>query len=168
MNTRRTRTYRIIATFLILTMINQVLFPLESLALTTGPQQPEVQSFEPVGTTDMVDLFSGDFNYNIPLMEVPGPNGGYPLNMFYHSGISMDQEATWVGLGWNLNPGSITREMRGLPDEFNGDKVKVTEYMKPNITVGVGGKADVELFGLSPLENSNLTLGMSVFYNSKK
>ena len=41
----------------------------------------------------MVDLFSGDFNYNIPLMEV----GGYPINLSYHSGIGMDQEASWVG-----------------------------------------------------------------------
>ncbi len=46
--------------------------------------QPEVQSFEPVGTSDMVDLFSGDFNYNIPLLDV----GGYPINISYHSGIS--------------------------------------------------------------------------------
>ena len=41
-------------------------FPYSSFALTGGPSQPEVQSFEPVGTSDMVNVFSGDFVYNIP------------------------------------------------------------------------------------------------------
>jgi hypothetical protein len=82
----------------------------------------------------MVDLFSGDFSYNIPLMDV----GGYPINIGYRSGISMDQEASWVGLGWNINPGTITRNLRGLPDDFNGsDSVKKTINIKENKTIGV-------------------------------
>lgn len=67
----------------------------------------------------MVDPFTGDFNYNIPLMDV----GGYPVNLSYHSGITPDQEASWTGLGWNINPGVINRNMRGLPDDFSGDNV---------------------------------------------
>ena len=90
---------RVLSAFLAITFIGQVIFPTLSFALTSGPTAPEVQSFEPVGTTDMVDVFTGDFNYNIPLFELPGPNGGYPFNMAYHSGIGMDQEASWVGLG---------------------------------------------------------------------
>jgi len=34
-------------------------WPSTTFALTGGPSQPEVQSFEPVGVSDMVDLFSG-------------------------------------------------------------------------------------------------------------
>lgn len=89
-------------------------------AITSGPTQPEVQSFQPMGASDMVDIFSGDFSYNIPMFELPGPNGGYPFNLSYHGGVSMDEEASWIGLGWNLNVGAITRSVRGLPDEFNG------------------------------------------------
>jgi len=63
---------KIIAVFLLLTFLQEMLFPIAVYALTGGPSQPEVQSFEPVGTTDMVDLFSGDFNYNIPLLDVEG------------------------------------------------------------------------------------------------
>ena len=77
-------------------------FPASLMALTSGPTQPEFSGFEPVGTTQMVDLFSGDFTYNIPLFELPGPDGGYPFNLAYHSGITMDQEASWVGLGWEF------------------------------------------------------------------
>src|SRR5262245_13854567 len=109
----------------------QTFFPAASLALGSGPAQPEVQSFEPVSTTDMVDAFTGDFVYNIPLMDVEG----YPVNISYHGGVTMDQEASWVGLGWNINPGVINRAVRGLPDDFSGDFVKKDFSVKPDKTV---------------------------------
>src|SRR5688572_20575978 len=65
-----------------------------------GPGQPEMQAFQSVNSNNMVDLFTGDFSYNIPLLDV----GGYPVGLSYRGGISMDQEASWVGLGWNINP----------------------------------------------------------------
>jgi hypothetical protein len=43
-----------------------------------GPSQPEMTSFKPAGTNDMVNLFTGDFSYNIPLLDV----GGYPVIFF--------------------------------------------------------------------------------------
>ena len=116
--------YKTLAIFLAVNILLQPLAMVPVYALTSGPSQPEVQSFEPVGTTDMVNLFTGDFTYNVPLFELPGPNGGYPFNLAYHAGIGMDQEASWTGLGWNLNPGAINRQMRGLPDEFDGDLIE--------------------------------------------
>ena len=151
-----------IAWLLLSVMGIHCLLPTAVYALTSGPSQPEVQSFEPVGTTDMVDLFTGDFTYNIPLFELPGPNGGYPFNLAYHAGIGLDQEASWCGLGWNLNPGAITRQMRGLPDEFKGDEVRTKTAIKPSITAGVGAGAGVELFGGA----ANLGLGLSVYHNN--
>ncbi|WP_207512923.1 GLEYA domain-containing protein [Longitalea luteola] len=127
---------------------------------TTGPTQPEMQSFQSVGANNLVDLFSGDFSYNIPLLDV----GGYPVNLHYQSGITMDQEASWVGLGWNINPGVISRNMRGLPDDFNGETgVKKTISTKPNKTFGVTVAADIELVGF-PLLSAGVTLG--VFHNT--
>lgn len=141
-----------VAMYIALNLIAEFIIPTAAFALTNGPSQPEVDSFEPVNTNQMVDLFSGDFNYNIPLFTVPGPNGGYPINLAYHAGISMEQEASWVGLGWNINPGAITRTMRGLPDDFSGEKVKKTFNIKPNITAGASMSSltvpnNVELFG---------------------
>src|ERR1017187_10370292 len=86
--------------FFLATLFSDMMAPFAAFALTGGPSQPEVQSFESANTTQTVDPFTGDFVYNIPLMDV----GGYPLNISYHSGITMDQEASMVGLGWNLNP----------------------------------------------------------------
>ena len=115
---------RKIALALVFLMLFQVAFPTVSWALTSGPSQPELSTFEPVGTTEMVDLFSGDFTYNIPLFEVPGPDGGYPINLFYNSVTEAEAEASMVGLGWNIGIGGITRQVRGLPDDFNGEAVK--------------------------------------------
>ncbi|UXX79799.1 hypothetical protein N7E81_01590 [Reichenbachiella carrageenanivorans] len=65
----------------------------------------------------MVNLQTGDFTYNIPLLEVPGPSGGYPLSLSYHAGIMPGEEASWVGLGWTLNPGAINRTVNGFADD---------------------------------------------------
>ena len=90
-------------------------------ALQGGPVQPDYMQFEPSGMKDMVSLQTGNFAYSIPLGELPGPYGGYPLSLSYHAGISPQQEATWVGLGWTLSPGSINRDIRGVPDDqFHG------------------------------------------------
>ncbi len=126
-----------------------------------GPTQPEMQAFQSVNANNMVDLFTGDFSYNIPLMDV----GGYPVNLAYRGGISMDQEASWVGLGWNINPGTITRNLRGVPDDFDGaDSIKKTSSIKENKTVGVTGGADVEVTGF-PI---GIGMSLGVFHNNYK
>jgi hypothetical protein len=124
-----------------------------------GPGQPEMSSFRSVNSNEMVDLFSGDFSYNIPLMDV----GGYPVSLHYNSNISMDQEASWVGLGWNINPGAVNRSMRGLPDDFDGtDTITKTQSVKDNKTVGVNINPNLELFGLP----KGLTATLGVFHNT--
>ena len=91
-----------------------------------GPNAPEAGSFEPVDATDMVSLITGDLTYVLPLMNVPSPEGGYPIALAYHAGIAVDQEASWTGLGWNLNPGAINRTVNGYPDDYSN--ANVTEY----------------------------------------
>lgn len=109
-----------------------------------GPGQPEMQAFQSVNASNMVDLFSGDFSYNIPLMDV----GGYPIGISYRAGITMDQEASWVGLGWNINPGTIMRNVRGLPDDFNGtDSITKELNTKKKWTAGVNVDLGSEIFG---------------------
>lgn len=129
-----------------------------------GPGQPEMSAFKSVGADNMVDLFTGDFSYNIALGDV----GGYPINIFYNSGITMDQEASWVGLGWNINPGTITRNLRGLPDDFNGqDKVEKEMNMKPQITVGVSTSKIREVLGIKQEKLNILNKArLGVFYNN--
>ena len=144
--------------------------PQDAYALTGGPSQPEVQSFSPIGVSDMVDPATGDFSYNIPLLEV----GGYPINLVYNAGISMDQEASTVGLGWNINPGVINRTVKGLPDDFDGsagedaDSISSGMNVKANWTFGLKFAPSGEMFGKDLVKLANLNPSIGLFYNNYK
>ncbi|MCL4816896.1 MAG: hypothetical protein QY303_10320 [Vicingaceae bacterium] len=162
--------FKPIAVFLALTLMVEIFSPSLAFALTGGPSQPEVETFEPIGTNQMVDLFSGDFNYNIHLLTVPGPDGGYPVNLAYHAGVGMEQEASWVGLGWNINPGVINRNMRGLPDDFNGETVTKEQTSKADRTFAIGvdiASVNSEFFGLDLSKSiSGLQGSYQLYYNT--
>ncbi len=121
-----------------------------------GPNAPEAAAFEPVDATDMVNLVTGNLSYVLPILNVPSPEGGYPISLSYHAGIAMDQEASWVGLGWNINPGSINRAVNGYPDdwgetnfsEFFYDKGWEEDYYSFSAGVSIGDTFSVGL-GLS-------------------
>ena len=167
---------------LIVSLLGNIWMPHLAKALTGGPSQPEFQGFTEPGVTDLVDPFTGDFKYEIPLMTVPGPNGGYPINLTYAAGAGMEDEAGWVGLGWTLNPGAINRSVRGVPDDFSGpqegenqqvtvsnaqaDHIFKSYFTKNNMTVGIGiglnfkapevAGADLSFLNLSFSPNQNL------------
>lgn len=85
-----------------------------------GKAQPPV-----AGVSQFVDKYTGDLNYSIPLLTVPGPNGeAFPITLQYASGgIGVDQTASEVGLGWSLTVGEIARRMNGHPDDYRGAPV---------------------------------------------
>jgi len=157
-----------IAAILGIIILAEVFAPIKLIALTSGPTQPEVQSFQPINVTDMVNPATGDFSYNIPLMDIEG----YPINIAYNSGINSDQEASWVGLGWNINVGSINRNMRGIPDEFNGEEVKTEYNIKNNTSVDIQlsgpfeSKFNFELYGKEINLNLNGNLAFNFMYNN--
>jgi len=180
---RESKAFKCIMAFAGLSMLNSLFFPI--IAKADGPIAPEFSSFEQVNATQMVDPFTGDFSYNIPLLTVPGPDGGYPINLIYNAGITPDQEASWVGLGWNLNVGAITRQMRGVPDDFDGTQQLTKDiHIRPNVTVEIGAGIGVdlgEIFGFnveknpaigppapdepSPLQSN---IGVTLIYNNYK
>ncbi len=157
----RKKIIRIIALSLVLNTFFQIVFPVYALALTGGPTSPEFSTFTPVATTDMVSPFTGGFNYNLPILNVPGPHGGgYSMSLSYNSGVTSEQEASWVGFGWNLNPGQINRDVRGFPDEYNNTPVISYNKNRPNWTVAVTENLG---FSYGPLGISGFT---SVRYNN--
>jgi len=147
---RNKRFKKFLAVFFLMTLVYEIGFPVAAYALTAGPTAPEASSFEPVDTTDMVNLATGDFTYNSPLVEVPGPEGGYPLALSYHAGIQTNEDASWVGLGWTLNPGAITRTINGYADDWNNTSINKRDYWSGGtvrsfgVDIGVGlGPASV-------------------------
>jgi hypothetical protein len=106
--------------FLIL-IVESTMHATISFALTTpGPHQPEYMSYEESGSPDLVNLVTGDFTFSIPLLDVPGPDGNFSVPLTYNAGIGLDQEASWVGLGFNVNVGAITRQISQYPDDVSG------------------------------------------------
>ncbi len=80
------------------------------------PWQPTVRDFQ-------VDLFTGAAVWEIPMEVPPGRNGQKPaLVLRYHSGVvdelrgTQNPQASWVGLGWSLDPGYIARKIDPDPN----------------------------------------------------
>jgi len=167
---RNRKILRVLALFFTIEMLLSYVQPYVAMALTSGPTAPEATSFEPVDTTDMVNLATGDFVYNMPLLEVPGPSGGYPINLSYHAGIMPNEEASWVGLGWTLNPGAITREVSGHPDDHNAARKAdrffweggETQTIEVGATYGIAGTGSVTA-GLSFSKDTYQGFGVGSF-----
>jgi hypothetical protein len=155
---------RKVAVLLAASMLFEMFYPTAALALTGGPGSPEFSSFEPVSTTSMVSDFSGDFNYNLPVLDVPGSNGGgYSMSLSYHAGASPEEESSWVGYGWTLNPGAINRNKRGFPDDSKGNKVNYYNQVPANWTVSLGASfGSPEFISVS----YPLSLNSSIRYNN--
>jgi hypothetical protein len=73
-----------------------------------------------------VSYFTGIPSINIPLYVIRTKDFTLPITLNYVGGcIKVEEEATWVGLGWKLNyGGTISRKQRGLYDE--------QVFMRPN------------------------------------
>jgi len=151
------------------------MFPVNLLyAANNGPTSPEAASFEPVDAADMVNLATGDLSYSLPALNVPSPEGGYSMALSYHAGIAVDQEASWVGLGWSLNPGAINRSVTGVPDDWKQEKINQIMYDKGgeatsytgSVSVGWGGAASAGYsVGLYASYAENKTFGGSTSYS---
>jgi hypothetical protein len=131
---RNKKVTRAIAVFFILNITQSIFLPFFATALTNGPHQPEYTSYEDGGSTDLVNLVSGDFTYNIPLLEVPSPEGSFTVPLFYHSGIGLEDESSWAGLGFNVNVGAISRNKNGFAD----DEYDAPQMIKTNDPGGKG------------------------------
>lgn len=108
-----------------------------------------------------VSEYTGLPNISVPLYEISVDEVNIPLNLSYHAqGIRTSQEASWVGLGWDMQLGSIIQtindrddygydynnaqaHVKRLPDFFTsaGDGNPTTlpmRYQYPSLTNGSG------------------------------
>lgn len=170
---------KITACTLALLLFSETIAPTLVLAVSSGPSQADFNGFTSGDSSEMVDLATGNFKYDIPLITVPGPDGGYPMVLSYNAGIGMHDEAGWVGLGWSLNPGVVNRQMRGIPDDFsgdNGDKVTKTDFIRDNMNIGLNVSSDLmaiipEVYGFDlgmAMPNVNFPVSYGMYYNTFK
>lgn|GEM_PF-5639518 len=80
---------------------------------------PEASAFIQYGN-NTVSLYTGIPDISIPIHVIKGRKLSLPISLNYSPGIKVDQIATNVGLGWNLNAGGVvTRNVVGLPDNYS-------------------------------------------------
>lgn len=91
--------------------------PAKSYVNVDIPKTPESAGFEKYGYAQ-VNEFSGNSSVAIPLYTVQSRFLQAPISLSYQaSGIRVNQEASWVGLGWDLIAGGrITVETKGSVD----------------------------------------------------
>ena len=82
------------------------------------PQSPTAYSFAKY-VDYPVSYYTGVPNISIPLYEISVGSLNIPISLSYHaSGITASQEATRVGLGWNLNAGGVISRTVKCGDDF--------------------------------------------------
>jgi hypothetical protein len=97
-----------------------------------------------------VGHYTGIPNITIPLGVLPGKDIAIPVSLSYHaSGIKVQDVASSVGLGFNLNAGgAITRVVRGLPDGEKGNCASGPSSYWSNIYGNCDGERDVFYYSI--------------------
>jgi YD repeat-containing protein len=95
-----------------------------------------------------VSLYTGTPEINIPLYSLTSQKVTVPVSLSYHaSGIKVEEDASWVGLGWSLNCGGvITRTVKGLPDDMPGQGWFNSKNLLTDLSKGYDNNANFETF----------------------
>jgi YD repeat-containing protein len=97
---------------------------------TVIPPSPDAAALGQYGNVP-VSTYTGIPSIGIPLGSIDYGDIQIPIDLSYHaSGITVEQDASWVGLGWSLNIGGvITRTVKAGDDmEFAHDGVSNAGY----------------------------------------
>lgn len=79
-----------------------------------------------------VSYYTGQANISIPLYQIKTSQHELGIDLSYNSNIRVNQDASWVGLGWSLNAGGvITRSVRGNDDFDNNIGIAQGYYYAP-------------------------------------
>ncbi|MFH1917431.1 MAG: hypothetical protein ABIJ21_09290, partial [Nanoarchaeota archaeon] len=82
---------------------------------------PEATSFSVAGGGGDPG-YTGRMAQSFPLMTIPGRGMDYPLAMSYSASNRLEDEASWIGLGFDLGSGVIIRNVRGIPDGYKASQ----------------------------------------------
>ncbi|MFT3747572.1 MAG: hypothetical protein QM768_04620 [Agriterribacter sp.] len=85
-----------------------------ALNFPTSPEAALIGKFGDIPVSN----YTGTTDISVPLYSINVGNANIPITLRYHnSGIKVEEQATWVGLGWDLSPaGTIIQEVRGKRD----------------------------------------------------
>lgn len=106
---------------------------------------PEASAFKKYGE-ESVNEYTGTADISVPLYTIKSKDVEIPLVLRYDaSGIKVEQEASWVGLGWNLMVGGcINYVCAGGHDIYNAPDILTdvwTEYLASEFGQWTNGTA---------------------------
>jgi YD repeat-containing protein len=108
-----------------------------------------------------VDLYTGTALVNIPITSLASNSLSIPVSLSYTGGrgIKVQDYASFVGLGWQLNAGgAISRVVRGFPDEQPNGYLGTGTL--PSGAIGTGGQWG-KVVATNLKNNTPLTSGLS-------
>lgn len=127
--------------------LSVILFLLLSTPVYTQEMMGKVDVLEPTAAslgkygTYNVSLSTGLPQISFPLYTVKSGEIEFDITLSYHGGgIKLSEEASWVGLGWDLfYGGSISRQVHGMPDEEEDHSqtpsaAEILDYLRANPT----------------------------------
>ena len=87
------------------------------------PPNPDVANLGKFGDIP-INKYNGTANISVPIYAIELDGLQIPIQLTYNTGgIRVNQDASWVGLGWNLSDGIvITREVNGYEDIYDGNE----------------------------------------------
>ena len=117
----------VLSMFLLLTPI----FLLNAQNEVITPPSPMTQSILRINSPS-VNHYMGAVNVTIPFFSISMDGMEVPIGLNYtgSNGIRLQEEASWVGLGWSLTGGGvISRIVQGIPDELEGGYSVITDAL---------------------------------------
>lgn len=127
------------------------------------PANPDVAQLGRFGDIP-VNKYNGTANISIPIYEIDHDGLKIPIVLKYNTGgVRVEQEASWVGLGWSLSEGiTITREVNGYEDIYNFDHLNAEsvgwiyarDYLFPNAEDGYASAGELSEMDLIELQQS--------------
>jgi hypothetical protein len=101
------------------------LVALEVTGQSNNPYIPNVVPASPDAAVLMkfgdvpVSPYTGTADVNVPIYNIQIKGLSLPIGLDYHTGgVKVKEEATWVGLGWNLSPGGMISRTIMDHDDF--------------------------------------------------
>lgn len=141
----------------------------ESIQYTGTVNLPLIEEFGKAENAEkLVNLSSGNLAIGMELGKLDiGNDSVYTIILGYNAGIPLNQQASWVGLGFNINPGAIIRSVKSLPDD-----AKRSAYQNGSLAwnggMGIvkqfsGGLAYHVFVDKTTMPNSGVTIGPQGF-----
>src|SRR4051794_7532280 len=90
---------------------------------STPLQPPQLAAFSKY-IESPISYYNGTAQISLPVYEIKSGDMTVPITLSYHSGgLRVGEEASWVGLGWNLIAGGvIIRDIKGEDDDLAANR----------------------------------------------